>query len=79
MAHLHNKTNNYADALGELFDKTPKSVFAAIAFSFATCGGDRWQEGAEEILREWWALHESGIVPQKPKLPRPADKEVEIN
>jgi hypothetical protein len=51
--------------------KTPKTVYAALAFSFAMrlCEDD--QDRALELLRdEWGALHRVGIVPQKvPKVP----------
>jgi hypothetical protein len=59
------KLNNYALAI-EGYDKIPKAVFAAIAFSYATCGGDHWEYGTNNILDEWEMLHANGIVPQKP-------------
>lgn len=63
-----NKTGNeYAEVLGqELYDKTPKAVFAAIAISALTCGGDQMSEARERILAEWLALYQNRIVPQKP-------------
>ena len=61
-----NTTNEYEQALGDLFDKTPKAVFAAIAVSALTCGGDHLDQARAEILKEWRILHENGIVAQKP-------------
>ena len=59
-------TNGYADCLGELYAKTPKAVFAAVAVSTLTMGGDYLDEAKERLLNEWRILHENGIVPQKP-------------
>lgn len=58
--------NSYAQALGELYEKMPKAVLAAIAVSYATHGGDFLEEVKERIMDEWKALHAAGIVPQKP-------------
>lgn len=66
MPHLRARRNEYADALGDLLDRAPKSVLAAIAVSALTSGGDRLDEAAEEVLSEWAILHENGIVPQRP-------------
>ncbi len=79
MPHLHNKTNEYSDALGDLLDRIPKTVFAAIAFSYASCGGDDFAAGVTNIIREWWILYENGIVPQKPPMPKPADEPLQFN
>jgi hypothetical protein len=59
------KTNQYADALGDSFTYTPKAVFAALAFSYASFGGDQ-QDAKRNLLREWETLHANGIVPQPP-------------
>jgi hypothetical protein len=67
---LNKTSNEYAQSLGDVFDKTPKAVFAAIAASFATCGGDYLNEAQMRIINEWWTLYENGIVPQKPLFPR---------
>ena len=65
--HLKNLTNGYMDALGhDLFDKTPKSVFAAVAVSMLTTGGDYLEQAREAFLHEWEILHLNGIVQQKP-------------
>jgi len=63
-----NKTlNDYATAGGfDLLQDTPKAVWAAIAVSLATQGGDRLTEARALILAEWEVLHANGIVPQKP-------------
>ena len=58
--------NTYAQALGPLFADCPKAVFAAIAVSALTTGGERLDEAKEEILREWTILYDNGIVQQKP-------------
>ena len=60
-------TNNYSEALGDdFYSKTPKAVVAAIAVSFVTLGGDYMREVDDRVLREWTALYDCGIVPQKP-------------
>lgn len=64
--NVQNKTNEYAAALGDLFDRTPKAVLAAIAVSVCTQGGDFLDEAAGRLLHEWDVLHANGIVPQKP-------------
>jgi hypothetical protein len=72
MPHLHNKGNEYQWALSDkLFSVCPKSVFAAIAVSSLTCGGDQINIAEKAVLNEWWVLFENGIVPQKPPFPRP--------
>lgn len=59
--------NEYAYALGaDLLNATPKNVLAAIAVSSLTCGGDQIAHAPELLLEEWTALHDAGIVPQKP-------------
>jgi hypothetical protein len=57
-------TNEYAGFLGNVYDRTPKAVFAALAVSFAMRSG--LTGTASECLDEWRVLHENGIVPQKP-------------
>ena len=64
----NNTNNDYARALGDLFDKTPKTVLAAIAVSALTTGGERIAEARAEVLREWLVLYQNGIVPQRPPL-----------
>lgn len=59
--------NEYARALSN-YERIPKAVLAAIAYSFA----DRLNcdiEGATPegtIMDEWHLLYENGIVPQRP-------------
>lgn len=60
------KSNNYALTLGDLYARTPKAVFAAIAVSALTSGGDYISEARARLLEEWKILHDNGIVPQKP-------------
>lgn len=80
MAHLKNNLNCYALASGrEFFDSIPKSVWAALAVSFATQGGDYLDKAAERIAEEWRILHENGIVPQAPnKVARAAIAKAEV-
>jgi hypothetical protein len=54
------------NATGNLYEVCPKSVFAAIAISALTDGGDRLDEAKGRIVSEWWALYRAGIVSQKP-------------
>jgi hypothetical protein len=62
--------NEYAQAFGKLYAKTPKAVFAAVAYSYATwaCGTEAKtsDEAVARFLSEWRTLQENGIVPQKP-------------
>ena len=57
--------NSYVEQLGKLYEETPKAVFAAIAISALTGGGDRLDEAVVAICTEWNILHQNGIVPQK--------------
>jgi len=66
LAHVGNRTNQYQTLAGyDLFEDIPKSVWAAIACGFYF---NRMEDGSpsvrEEIIREWSALKEAGIVPQ---------------
>lgn len=59
--------NEYARAFGPLYARTPKAVFAAIAFSFALrLNEDHADRAAAEFLKEWETLHANGIVDQRP-------------
>lgn len=70
------KMNGYAEVLAERFYRdTPKAVFAAIAVSTVSNGGDYLIEAEQRILAEWWVLFDNGIVPQKPNLPRPPEQD----
>lgn len=65
-------SNGYADTLDDRFyTMVPKAVFAGMAVSLASCGGDRLDEAETVLRREWWALYRNGIVPQKPPFPCP--------
>ncbi len=62
-----NQHNEYASQYPN-FDKTPKAVIAAVAWSLAlrVVGDDT--DAAKALLRdEWGILHDCGIVPQKPE------------
>jgi hypothetical protein len=63
---MKNKTNEYANALGDILDKAPKTVLAAIAVSALTTGGDEIQYARIRVLNEWQVLYDNGIVSQKP-------------
>ena len=73
--HNSKKLNEYSELTGDLYAKCPKSVFAAIAVSSLTTGGDYIEIARDAVLGEWWALYDNGIVPQRPTFPRPAMKE----
>lgn len=64
--NLKNLGNDYAAELGDMLDKAPKSVIAAVAVSMLTQGGDYIDEARARFLEEWRILHQNGIVPQKP-------------
>lgn len=64
--HLDAKRNEYADAAGDLLDSIPKAVWAAIAVSALTGGGDRLGAAQQRVANEWLILWSNGIVPQKP-------------
>lgn len=57
--------NYYLQAGRDVFEACPKAVWAAIAISSLTCGGDELEQARERILSEWQALYDNGIVPQK--------------
>lgn len=67
MTALNKKGNEYMLLAGrDLYERIPKAVWAAIAISALTCGGDAWEEARERVLAEWQALAANGIVPQQP-------------
>ena len=55
-------------ALGrDFYHETPKAVFAAIAYSYCSAGGDADDATSRRnFLNEWRILFENGIVPQRP-------------
>lgn len=67
---LGHQTNDYQKLLAGDFDKTPKSVYAAIALSFAMRltpeDDEKYTEALALVRSEWAALHHNAIVPQKP-------------
>lgn len=67
-------SNHYARYFGKLYASTPKSVFAAVALSLAYIDVEEkgFPEAVEQFLFEWRCLHENGIVPQKPPVPKAA-------
>jgi hypothetical protein len=59
--------NEYSRALGgRLYAETPKAVFAAIAVSALTAGGEQIQQADQRIIEEWTALYTNGVVSQAP-------------
>lgn len=62
--------NEYADQVIEIYGSCPKAVFAAVAVSALTTGGDKLEQAADLFMDEWWALYDAQIVPQKPCFPR---------
>ena len=61
------KSNEYIESIPlEIFENTPKAVWAAIAISFAVnlaAEGD-FSQAAQQIVNEWAVLKQNGIVPQ---------------
>lgn len=71
MAHGIKVRNQYADAVGDLYKRTPKAVWAALAVSYACMRGDGDTEVYPEdtprfLIEEWRTLYEQGLVPQAP-------------
>lgn len=70
MEYTVNKTiNPYVEAVGrKMYERTPKAVYAALAYSLALrlTGTDNHEEAIALLGKEWEALHNGGIVPQKP-------------
>ena len=58
--------NEYTKTLPDgVYADIPKAVWAAIAISLATCGGDTLDDAARAVVHEWAILHTNGIVPQQ--------------
>lgn len=59
-------TNEYANLFdAKVYEDTPKSVFAAIAMSFALrLNEDNFERAMSEIITEWQILNMTGLVPQ---------------
>lgn len=61
------KTNEYSELVNDIYDRTPKAVFAAIAVSeYINRLNIPIGSLSDAVLKEWGALYKSGIVPQKP-------------
>ena len=65
--------NQYLASIpAEMYERTPKAVFAAIAVSYALrCGDGDLDDLSPEVvgpalLEEWRILYENQIVPQRP-------------
>jgi hypothetical protein len=68
LKHTAKLYNEYAAAFGKLYADTPKTVFAAIAYSFAMrLSEDQPKAALALFAEEWQILHVQGIVPQRPK------------
>lgn len=50
----------------DLYRDTPKAVWAAIAISALTNGGDHLGEAERRVVDEWRALHTARVIPQQP-------------
>lgn len=60
------RDNEYAQQVFAI--EAPKTVWMAIAYSFALRLHEGNQErAAEDCYQEWGVLHANGIVPQKPR------------
>ena len=58
--------NEYVKTIpADVYADIPKAVWAAIAISLATCGGDTLDDAARAVVHEWAILHTNGIVPQQ--------------
>jgi hypothetical protein len=60
--------NEYIESFGKLYAQTPKAVFAACALSFAFIDVEEqsFEQAVTRFMFEWEALHNNGIIPQKP-------------
>lgn len=65
MPGLGKSFNEYAASVPE-YDDIPKAVWAAIAVSALTVGGDYLEHARTRVFEEWTILHNAGVVPQKP-------------
>lgn len=61
-----NLKNEYAEALGPLYDRIPKAVLAAVVVSLLSNGGDELEQVSTRLLSEWGTLYHNRIVPQPP-------------
>ena len=58
--------NTFCAALGQLYDATPKAVFAAIAVSLATAGDNYLGDVQGRLAEQWRMLYQAGLVAQAP-------------
>ena len=65
--HAGKVMNDYATVLHpDFYRHCPKAVFAAMAVSYASQGGEYLRTVQARLLNEWDLLHRAGIVKQKP-------------
>lgn len=68
MSRRLKKSNDYAVAGGlDLYADIPKAVWAAIAVSRLTSGGEDLEYARGRVLQEWEALADNGIVDEVPR------------
>lgn len=61
------KGNDYQRAISEIYEKTPKAVFAALVVDLLLiANGENFDIITSKLLEEWEILYKNGIVPQKP-------------
>ena len=62
--------NDYLGSLGDLYEKAPKAVLAAVLVSLiikdTNCIPEDGPIIRDEFCKEWLALYRNGIVPQSP-------------
>lgn len=63
--------NDYLKELpSDLYERTPKAVWAALAVSLALrLNEDQFEAVPVALCAEWSSLHQAGVVPQKPPSP----------
>ena len=62
--------NNYVDGIPlQLYNRIPKAVWAALALSYASQGGENFNGVMDKIFDEWSKLYLNDVVPQKPARP----------
>jgi hypothetical protein len=62
-------SNEYSRAFGQLYERIPKAVFAAVAYSYCSTGGDlEPDEAVDRFLTEWATLYLNGLGVPRPRL-----------
>lgn len=63
-----NKTSNEYAEMITIYESMPKAVLAALAVSLVmrVNGSTTPKEVTDELINEWEALYDNGIIPQKP-------------